>query len=185
LIIAIIAAALAALGNAGVALVNGILSRAVEDRKAEANRILEMIKTGNREDAARNLQFLLETGLIAEQDTRLSIEAFLGARQPGEGPALPSPDRLSPSMSRHLCLDGKMNLFAETGMAVIIEEKHSPASCSISINGAGPGDREIPCRNLDNAIVYIPQNLVSRTTYSGDSCHVEVVAQTTIFGPPR
>jgi len=75
LVVAIFAAAFAALGNAVVAVVNGRLQReleaskrdaelALEESKAESVRILEMIKTGDTETAAKNLTFLLDTRLI-------------------------------------------------------------------------------------------------------------------------
>jgi hypothetical protein len=66
LTVAIFAAAVAGLSNAGVALVNGSLQRDLdrakreaelnlEKTKSESNRILEMIKTGDSEKAAGNL----------------------------------------------------------------------------------------------------------------------------------
>lgn len=45
LVLALIAAAVAALGNAVVVLINGTLQRQLEDRKAEQLRILEMINS--------------------------------------------------------------------------------------------------------------------------------------------
>ena len=45
LVLAILAATVAAAGNAGVAFVNGVQQRALERQKSENSRILEMIKT--------------------------------------------------------------------------------------------------------------------------------------------
>src|SRR5262245_29979402 len=45
-VVALIAATLAALGNALVSAINNANQVALEDRKAEQSRILEMIKTG-------------------------------------------------------------------------------------------------------------------------------------------
>jgi len=101
--VAIFAAAAAALGNAGVALVNGASQRELDERKrgaeialerskAESTRILEMIKTGDAERAAANLQFLLQAGLIGDQALSTKVEIFLKNRRPGDGPSLPSPD---------------------------------------------------------------------------------------------
>ena len=102
LIIVILTAALAAAGNAVIAVVNGWLQRdlennkriaelALEQSKAESTRILEMIKTGDAESAAANLQFLLEAGLISDQKISDKVTEFLKKRVPGTGPLLPSP----------------------------------------------------------------------------------------------
>jgi hypothetical protein len=104
LTVAIFAAAIAGLGNAGIAALNGYLQRdlestkrdaerALEENKAESTRILEMIKTGNTETAAKNIEFLLETGLVAEGNRVTRLQAFLANRQPGSGPSLPAPAR--------------------------------------------------------------------------------------------
>jgi hypothetical protein len=86
LIVAILAAAIAGIGNAGVAALNGWLQRdlenrkrdaerALEENKAESTRILEMIKTGDTEAAAKNLAFLLDTGLVAEPSRAVDLGA--------------------------------------------------------------------------------------------------------------
>jgi hypothetical protein len=103
LVIAIIAATLAALGNAVVAGINGRLQRQIEQTRAtetlrleesrsEAGRILEMIKTGEPDKAAGNLKFLVETGLIANADRAAQIRRYLSMREPGTGPFLPAAD---------------------------------------------------------------------------------------------
>ncbi|HEX6904314.1 MAG TPA: serine protease [Thermoanaerobaculia bacterium] len=89
LVVAIMAATLAGLGNAGVTVVNGILQRQLEDRKSEQIRILEMIKTGDPDKAAGNLEFLLNAGLISDPEVTPRIHKFLTSRKPGSGPALP------------------------------------------------------------------------------------------------
>ena len=102
LVLAVLAAATAGLGNAAAIWLNGIEQRnlettkteqakILEESKAEAARILEVIKTGNNADkAAVNLKFLLDAGLISDPDRRKSIAGFLTGRAAGEGPALPS-----------------------------------------------------------------------------------------------
>jgi hypothetical protein len=71
-VVAIFAAALAALGNTVVTVVNGALQRqleankrdaerALEENKAESSRVFEMIKTGDTETAAKNLSFFFST----------------------------------------------------------------------------------------------------------------------------
>jgi hypothetical protein len=112
IVLAVLAAAFAAGGNAVVAVINGNLQRSADERranadnslqamkgteerqieegKAEAARILEMIKTADPDKAAVNLAFLLDAGLIADPDRKKNLAAFLRNRLPGEGPTLPS-----------------------------------------------------------------------------------------------
>jgi hypothetical protein len=102
LVVAILAAAVAGAGNAVVAVVNGNLQRDLENRKREAEidleraksestRILEMIKTGDTEKAAGNLDFLLQAGLVSDPKLVERVTRYLASRTPGKGPALPSP----------------------------------------------------------------------------------------------
>lgn len=101
LTVAIFAAAVAGGGNAVVAVVNGSLQRdlenarraaevSLEKTKAESTRILEMIKTGDSEKAADNLEFLLQSGLVTDESIQKKLSAYLASRTPGTGPALPS-----------------------------------------------------------------------------------------------
>lgn len=87
--IAVVAAAIAAAGNAYVAFTNGQSQRDLEDRKSEQARIQEMIKTGDPDTAAKNLQFLLDAGLLRDPDTVAALKKYLAARAPGSGAALP------------------------------------------------------------------------------------------------
>jgi hypothetical protein len=101
LVLAVLAAAMAGLGNASAIWLNGMeqrkletekaeQARNIEETKAEAARILEVIKTGNDPDkAAENLKFLVDAGLISDEYRRKSIQVFLDTRKAGQGPALP------------------------------------------------------------------------------------------------
>jgi tetratricopeptide (TPR) repeat protein len=62
----------------------------LEQTKSKAARILEVVKTTDPDTAAENLKFLVETGLIADSNTRDQIPAYLNKRQPGQGVSLPS-----------------------------------------------------------------------------------------------
>jgi hypothetical protein len=125
LVIGVFAAAAAAGGNALVAFINGKqqtqLERqradniqklnleqskqtlALEQSKSEAARILEVVKTNDPDNAAVNLRFLLDTGLITNSQMRLQIAAYLDKRPSGEGFSLPSPQASG--------LEGGMNAF--------------------------------------------------------------------------
>ena len=48
--------------------------------KAESDRILEVIKTGDPEKAANNLSFLLDAGLIKNKETSDYLRSFLVSR---------------------------------------------------------------------------------------------------------
>jgi len=90
LAIAIMGASIAAAGSALVSWQNSRASLAVESLKAESARIFEVVKTGDPDTAARNLEFLLRTGLIQNSVTVAKISAYLSTRKGGEGIALPT-----------------------------------------------------------------------------------------------
>jgi tetratricopeptide (TPR) repeat protein len=89
LIVAIMAAAIAAAGNAGITFINGVLQRNLEAQKSEQTRILEMIKIANPDKGAENLDFLLRTGLISDRNIQEKLSEYLKNRKPGSGPTLP------------------------------------------------------------------------------------------------
>jgi hypothetical protein len=119
LVLAVFAAALAALGNAGLTYFNGEEQRKleltrsneqiklerekvqgqqfIEETKAETARILEVIKTADPEKAAANLEFLLKAGLITDEKRKAALKTFLDQRQPGEGPNIPPAGAAIPS----------------------------------------------------------------------------------------
>lgn len=99
LVLAVIAAVIGLLSNAVVALINGFSERSLErdrakatqelaEQKAEADRILEALKTGDPDKAAENLELLLRTKLVANEAA--AIRAYLEQRKPGEGASLPA-----------------------------------------------------------------------------------------------
>src|SRR5262245_27053335 len=126
LTVAVFAAAVAGAGNAVVAFVNGQLQRqleieksraeiGLERTKAESSRILEMIKTGDEDKAAANLNFLLKSGLVVDPVLEPKLNTFLANRTPGSGPALPSPTgRIGFEQTSELTrpiLEGLQNVF--------------------------------------------------------------------------
>jgi len=90
LVVAILAAAVAALGNAWTAYYNSEANLQAQTKAAENARILQMLKA-DTEQAAANLQFLIATSLITDPNTRSSITTFLASREPGTGPSLAPP----------------------------------------------------------------------------------------------
>ena len=98
LVLALFAAVIGLFGNALVAWFNGNSQRLLEDRKAEAARILEAIKTGDPDIAAENLKLLVDAGLI--EDRADSIRAYLESREPGQGARLPGTVATLPTEAR-------------------------------------------------------------------------------------
>ena len=125
LVLAVLAAAIAAAGNAAVAYLNGGQQRRLEETRATANRalerakaeaqielerekaaaqraldeqesesarILEVIKTGDTERAASNMQFLVDAGLVTKASLVDKLSHYLATRAVGQGPALPPAD---------------------------------------------------------------------------------------------
>jgi hypothetical protein len=91
LAIAILGAAIAAAGSAYVSWFNGKQNWELENFKAEATRIFEVVKAPSPDLAAQNLQFLLDAGLIQSEVTKQNISKYLKDRSPGQGIVLPTP----------------------------------------------------------------------------------------------
>jgi hypothetical protein len=90
LVLAIAGAALAAGGNLIAAYYNSVEQRRLESVKAESQLILEVIKTANPDKAAENLNFLVQTQLIADRSRQAAISQYVTSRTPGTGVSLPS-----------------------------------------------------------------------------------------------
>ena len=89
LVVAVFAAALAAASNAWIAFYNSEIGRRDQVLAAENARILQMLKA-DPEQAARNLEFLIETNLITDNQLRADLRRFLDTHEPGAGPSLAS-----------------------------------------------------------------------------------------------
>jgi hypothetical protein len=59
----------------------------LERKKYESSLILAAVRTGNPDQAAENMKFLLDTGLVSDQQGRL--HEYLSKRHPGTGKTLP------------------------------------------------------------------------------------------------
>jgi hypothetical protein len=80
-------AALATLAGAFLTYLNAVGQRETDRLRLETQTILEMVKTGDPDQAARNLDFLVNSGLV--QSRALQIRTFLMMRRPDGGPNLP------------------------------------------------------------------------------------------------
>jgi hypothetical protein len=131
LVVAVFAAAVAALGNALVALLNGRSQWALERSKSESDRILEVVKTGDPEKAATNLRFLVDAGLVSEPKRVEQIHTYLANRQAGGGIALPTPGRFAfakdPAASEDVQKDLAQSLNAFQAHLHAIGFKHTPS----------------------------------------------------------
>jgi hypothetical protein len=101
LTVAIAVAALAWVGNVIATWWNGRLQDVLEkekarqtlqleESKAESERILEMIKTGDPGKAVINLKFLLDAGLVASPERVAKLRDYLEKTPAASGPALPA-----------------------------------------------------------------------------------------------
>ena len=111
LTIAIIGATITGLGSVVVAGINGFFNRRTEVEKDESARILEMIKTGDINVARKNLQFLIDSGLIADKARVRSIKAYLAAN-PAGAPVLPAAGdrfKIEPTEALTPALSDKLN----------------------------------------------------------------------------
>jgi hypothetical protein len=93
LVLSIIAAAIAAVGNGYISWLNGANQLAIEStrnasqkeieqEKAEAARILEATKSSSPKEAAEKIRFLIEVGLISDPNRRAALEAYLKPEKP-------------------------------------------------------------------------------------------------------
>lgn len=101
LVLAILGAILAAIGNIVATFYSGVEQRNIETlkheaeqeterEKAESQLILEVIKTANPDKAAENLAFLVSTRLINDKTRREAISAYIKSRPTGTGVTLPA-----------------------------------------------------------------------------------------------
>ena len=95
LTVAVIAAALAGFTSACLAYVNNRAEVALEASKAESDRILEMLKIGEPERVRENLRFLVQLGLVRDEELRRRLEAW--DANPNRAPAYLSDERRAAS----------------------------------------------------------------------------------------
>jgi len=97
ILIAVWTAAVAALGNGVVSWVNGQQMHRLESEKAQSAVILEVVKTNSPDKAANNLAFLVEIGVISQQQAGERLQKYLKTRVAGQGPSIPQSNQGSPS----------------------------------------------------------------------------------------
>ncbi|MCJ2047984.1 hypothetical protein MKK58_26100 [Methylobacterium sp. J-078] len=88
LFVAVITGIIALIANAAGLIWNGYVQRGIEESKAEAARILEVLKTNSPKKSAENLEFLISSGLIDDPIRVARIQSYLKGLKPGEGPAI-------------------------------------------------------------------------------------------------
>src|SRR5262249_44563985 len=90
ILIAVWTAAIAAMGNGVVSWMNGYQMHRLESAKAQSAVILEVVKTNSPDKAASNLAFLVEIGVIAQEQTGERLGRYLKTRVAGQGPSISS-----------------------------------------------------------------------------------------------
>lgn len=91
LTIAIVAAALAGFSNAYIAYANNEAQLELETRRAESERILEVLKVGEPDRVRENLRFLLQLGLVQNEELVRRIQGW--EADPNRGPLYLSVER--------------------------------------------------------------------------------------------
>lgn len=91
LVVAILVAALAAAGNAYVAWQNGNRQRGIETQRLHHALVLQMLHASDANQAAENISFLLQTGLLQDSEMADRLKTFLSTRQPNSGPLIVGP----------------------------------------------------------------------------------------------
>jgi lysozyme len=146
LVLAIIGAGLAAVGNAGVNWLNSRDQRQLEDAralsaqhiqdetnksqlalesfKADAGRLLEVIRTNDPDKAAVNLKFLLDAGLITNDRTAGYVKTFLATRSSGQGPVLPSPSSSPPIPRPGAVSSADLHRLLQSGLTLGVDVSH-------------------------------------------------------------
>jgi hypothetical protein len=81
-------AALGTLAGTFLTYLNALSQRETDALRLETQTILEMVKTGDPDQSAVNLQFLVQSGLL--QRLAPQVENFLMMRRPAQGPILPT-----------------------------------------------------------------------------------------------
>jgi hypothetical protein len=134
LVLSIIAATIAAVGNAYISWLNGsnqlavestknAALRAIEQEKAEAARILEATKSSNPKDAAAKIKFLIEVGLIADPNRQAALEIYLKSEEPSRA----SPPKEAPIIEKFSSgwLGGGNNQADQCNIGrVVVAQKH-------------------------------------------------------------
>jgi hypothetical protein len=145
----------------------------LEEKKSEAARILEMIKTNDSDKAAEN-KFLVDSGLIADQQLRSKLQQYIANRKPGTGPfrSTSGPAQSTPTYS---CNDVRARLTVPQGYAVSTTQDKQKGECLFSVNGATSGDQAVTCRSV-NAIAYVPGGNVASVAESGAMCSINVAS---------
>ncbi len=99
LFVAVAAAALAAMGNGIITWIDGVQQReleasraslqlALEARRSDSARILQVMESGDPTAVRNNLKFLSEAGLISDETLRQQLMAYLDATPDAEIPLL-------------------------------------------------------------------------------------------------
>lgn len=68
--------------------INSLNQQALQKAAFEAQLITESVKTGDPDQAAINLEFLVKSGLLSGE-TAVRVRAYLEERKPGSGRTLP------------------------------------------------------------------------------------------------
>ena len=116
LVVAIFAAASAGAGNVYIAWFNANEQRSVDIQRTQAmikierlkyeqTKIINVLNTPSADQAAENIGFLLEIGMISDTNLAQNLKTYLSSRKSGQGPHLWSNVSLSEFNAAHIPID--------------------------------------------------------------------------------
>lgn len=190
LVVAIFAAAVAATGNAVVSVIEGYQDRQLEASKAEQARILEMIKTGDPDSAATNLQFLLDAGLIADTEIASKIREFLQDREPGTGPALTTAGPITggiigPDDAVSVAALPQSHPARELAMSVGRLDLRSPRGMQVCTAFLIGGGRIVTAAHCLSEVVEAKFRIFPELSISGEDITLDVDMETVVLQQPE
>ena len=137
ILIAVWTAAIAAIGNGVVSWFNGQQMHRLESTKAQSAVILEVVKTNSPDKAANNLAFLVEIGVISQEQAGERLRNYLKTRVAGQGPSITQTSDATPNS-----LSSDMSCPAVTGDYVVVDVRLGDPGGGLNIR-VGPNQTAI------------------------------------------
>lgn len=137
ILIAVWTTAIAALGNGVVSWFNGQQMHRLESEKAQSAVILEVVKTNSPDKAANNLAFLVEIGVISQEQAGERLRNYLKTRVVGQGPSISQSNDTTPNN-----LSGDATCSAATGDYVVVNVHLGDSDGGLNIR-VGPNQTAI------------------------------------------
>lgn len=142
LTITLAAGAVGLIGNVIVSYYNSAKSIESLQHSAENARILEMIKIGDSDQVRENLMFLIESGLIDNEETRKKISSYYESQTESNGPGI-TVERvwIEPTFEQMESLTTSLrNSFSSDRIAVLNTGDYISVTVPVDLSLNGEGD---------------------------------------------